>query len=110
MRSKASFTIVMELWNAYVLAEFAACATNKTFSATWKCRTQRHAMNSCMVSHATPEEQDAAREEWFAGLDSRAALREAKDKKKQEQEKFHREWWGLPQKEQEGDGFGRKHQ
>lgn len=53
-------------------------------------------MNSCMNSHATREEQDAAREEWFANMGERKRLREEKETKKKEQEKFHREWWGLP--------------
>lgn len=46
-------------------AEFAECARNRTVSATWACRTQRRGMNTCMVSNATPEQQDAARQEWF---------------------------------------------
>lgn len=60
-------------------------------------------MNSCMVSHATQREQDAAREEWFATREDRARQREEKEKKRKEQEKFHREWWGLPPLE-EGSG------
>ena len=53
-------------------------------------------MNSCMVLHATQQEQDAAREEWFSTRDVRARQREQKEKKRKEQEKFHREWWNLP--------------
>ncbi len=53
-------------------------------------------MNSCMMSHATQQEQDAAREEWFSTRDERVRQREEKEKKRKEQEKFHREWWGLP--------------
>ncbi|KAL4806526.1 cytochrome c oxidase biogenesis protein Cmc1 like-domain-containing protein [Aspergillus unguis] len=45
---------------------FAECAVNRTVTATWVCRQQRLAMNSCMVEHAKPEEEDRAREEWFA--------------------------------------------
>lgn len=56
-------------------------------------------MNSCMVVHATPDEQDAAREEWFATKEKRAQEREEKAKKRSQQEKDHREWWGLPPKE-----------
>ena len=56
-------------------------------------------MNKCMIGHATQEEQDAAREEWFASRDKRIKEREAKERRKIEQEKFHREWWGLPQAE-----------
>jgi COX assembly protein 1 len=56
-------------------------------------------MNNCMVAHATPAEHDAAREEWFATRLERQRERE----KKEEQEKFHREWWGLPVDEREGE-------
>ena len=79
-----------------IALDFASCALNRTISATWACRTERLAMNSCMVSHATQAEQDAAREEWFATRDVRIRQREEKEKKKKEQEKFHREWWGMP--------------
>ncbi len=87
-----------------MIADFATCALNRTISATWKCRPQRLAMNSCMVEHATQQEQDAAREEWFATRDVRARQREEKEKKRKEQEKFHREWWGLPMPPEEKDG------
>jgi COX assembly mitochondrial protein 1 len=53
-------------------------------------------MNSCMVAYATQKEQDAAREEWFATWDLRRLRLVEKEKHKKEQEKFHREWWGLP--------------
>lgn len=59
------------------------------------CRAQRRAMNTCMIQYATQDEQDAAREEWFATRDLRRKEREAKEEKRKEQEKFHREWWGL---------------
>ncbi|MCJ1438008.1 hypothetical protein MMC27_007395 [Xylographa pallens] len=81
------------------IRDFASCALNRTISATWACRTQRLSMNKCMIGHATQEEQDAAREEWFASRDKRIEEREAKERRKIEQEKFHREWWGLPQTE-----------
>jgi COX assembly protein 1 len=68
---------------------------NRTISATWACRSQRMSMNKCMIGHATQEEQDAAREEWFATRDKREEERKAKEKRRIEQEKFHREWWGL---------------
>jgi COX assembly protein 1 len=87
--------------------DFAACATNRTVTATWACRQQRLAMNSCMIAHASQQEQDAAREEWFATMDLRKKEREEKEKKKRESEKFFREWWDLDKKEGEkkkGDG------
>jgi len=60
-------------------------------------------MNTCMIGHATQAEQDAAREEWFATRMQRQRDREAKEARKKEQEKFHREWWGLPIEEREGE-------
>jgi COX assembly mitochondrial protein 1 len=60
-------------------------------------------MNNCMTSHATQAEQDAAREEWFATRLKRQKEREAKEQRRKEQEKFHREWWGLPAEEREGE-------
>ncbi|KAI9368099.1 hypothetical protein BJX61DRAFT_546857 [Aspergillus egyptiacus] len=56
---------------------FAECAVNRTVTATWVCRTQRLAMNSCMVAHAKPEEEDRAREEWFATHEERRRAKEA---------------------------------
>lgn len=58
-------------------------------------------MNSCMVSHATLGEQDAAREEWFAGLDGRERDREVQKRVRERQKVKHHEWWGL-------DGEGRR--
>lgn len=69
--------------------DFAACATNRTVTATWACRQQRLAMNSCMIAHASQQEQDAAREEWFATMDLRRKEREEKQQKKWEQEKYY---------------------
>lgn len=54
-----------------------------------------------MKVHATPAEQDAAREEWFAGRLERQKEKERKARRKIEQEKFLREWWGLPEKDRE---------
>ncbi|KAH8698814.1 cytochrome c oxidase biogenesis protein Cmc1 like-domain-containing protein [Talaromyces proteolyticus] len=58
---------------------FADCARNRTFTTTWVCREQRLAMNSCMLAHAGPEEEDRAREEWFASRDARRREREEKE-------------------------------
>ena len=84
------------------MSDFAACARNRTFTAVWKCRDLRLAMNSCMLGYATPDQQDAAREEWFATRGERAVEREELAKKRVEQEKLRREWWGLPPKEETG--------
>ncbi|KAL2756753.1 hypothetical protein ACRALDRAFT_1075589 [Sodiomyces alcalophilus JCM 7366] len=80
---------------------FAECATNRTFSVAFACRSQHRVMNACMKSHATPAEQDAAREEWFAMRQERQRERERKARKKLSQEEFLREWWGLPEKDEE---------
>lgn len=55
---------------------FAECAVNRTVTATWVCRPQRLAMNTCMLAHASPEEEDRAREEWFATHEQRKKQRE----------------------------------
>lgn len=54
-------------------------------------------MNSCMTRHATQEEYDIAREEWFALRIERQRQRERKAKMAAAQEDFMREWWGLPE-------------
>ncbi|KAI1338352.1 cytochrome c oxidase biogenesis protein Cmc1 like-domain-containing protein [Xylariaceae sp. FL0016] len=99
---------VREVFNARVRAAcaeevkaFADCARNRTFSIPFACRALSHAMNACMLSHATPEEHDRAREDWFAARQERARERERKERRKLEQEKFHREWWGLPEQDAE---------
>lgn len=56
---------------------FAECAVNRTVTATWVCRSQRLAMNSCMIAHANPEEEDRAREDWFATHEERRREKEA---------------------------------
>ena len=58
-------------------------------------------MNACMQAHATPAEQDAAREDWFAKRIERQRDKERKARRKMEQEIFLREWWGLPEKDRE---------
>ncbi|KAK4181709.1 cytochrome c oxidase biogenesis protein Cmc1 like-domain-containing protein [Triangularia setosa] len=80
---------------------FADCAQGRTFSAPFLCRGPLHVMNNCMKIHATPEEQDAAREEWFEKRVERQKEKERKARRKLEQEKFLREWWGLPEKDRE---------
>jgi COX assembly protein 1 len=54
-------------------------------------------MNSCLKLRATQEEQDVAREEWFAMRLERQRQREQKAKVAAAQEDFMREWWGLPE-------------
>lgn len=80
---------------------FADCARNRTFSIPFACRDASRRMNGCMLAHATPEEHDRAREQWFAQRQQRAREREQKERRKLEQEAFHREWWGLPQRDPE---------
>src|SRR5437762_2030814 len=67
-----------------LLPAFADCALGRTFSAPFVCRQQRLSMNTCMVSHATQDEQDAAREEWFALRLQRQKEREAKEVRRKE--------------------------
>ncbi|EXJ88094.1 hypothetical protein A1O1_05022 [Capronia coronata CBS 617.96] len=58
------------------IKEFADCARGRTVSVAWNCRPQQLAMNSCMIQAATKAEEDAAREEWFAGVLERRKQRE----------------------------------
>ncbi|KAI1324603.1 hypothetical protein F5Y16DRAFT_380309 [Xylariaceae sp. FL0255] len=99
---------VREVFNARVrelcaeeIGAFAACARDRTFTIPFKCRALSHAMNNCMLLHATPAEHDRAREQWFAGRHARAKEQREKEKRKLEQERFHREWWGLPERDPE---------
>ncbi|QIW97091.1 hypothetical protein AMS68_002609 [Peltaster fructicola] len=73
--------------------EFATCAHNRTFTATFMCRAEQKAMNECMVKHATQAEQDAARTEWFATIDERHQARVKKEEKRVKDEKFWKSWW-----------------
>ncbi|EFX04757.1 hypothetical protein CMQ_1685 [Grosmannia clavigera kw1407] len=74
---------------------FAECALGRTFSVVFACREHNKAMNACLKGHATPAALDAAREEWFARRTERAAERQRKARRKAEQEKLLRAWWGL---------------
>ncbi|KAA8894167.1 cytochrome c oxidase biogenesis protein Cmc1 like-domain-containing protein [Sphaerosporella brunnea] len=63
---------VREIYHARVrgfcaeeIRQFAECARGRTVTATWACRQERGNMNKCMVFHATQENYDIAREEWF---------------------------------------------
>jgi hypothetical protein len=56
--------------------EFAECAKGRTFSLSWACKAQQFAMNSCMIAHAGPAAEDAAREEWFVGVEQRRRKKE----------------------------------
>ncbi|KAM0264506.1 hypothetical protein ACHAQJ_000697 [Trichoderma viride] len=76
---------------------FANCALGRTFSVSFACRAENHAMNACMMLHATQDQQDAAREDWFALRMERQKQRERKAKMATAQEEFMREWWGLPE-------------
>lgn len=54
-------------------------------------------MNGCMLSYATIEEQDRAREEWFATRDDRRRDRAQKEQEHQEALQKKREYWVGPQ-------------
>lgn len=58
-------------------------------------------MNNCMKEHATPLEQDRAREDWFAQRQERVRAKIEKQRRKEEQARFVREWWGLEESERE---------
>ncbi|ODA79209.1 hypothetical protein RJ55_04802 [Drechmeria coniospora] len=76
---------------------FAACALGRTFTVSFACREPHRVMNSCMKLHATQEEHDAARVEWFGMRMERKKKREHAAKVAAAQEEFLREWWGLPE-------------
>jgi len=108
LRSKVTYFLSLISQHMLILCKaFADCALGRTFSAPFYCRDQRLAMNTCMIAHATQTEQDAAREEWFATRLQRQREREEKEARRIEQERFHREWWGLPVEDREGEK-GRK--
>ncbi|KAK4152228.1 hypothetical protein C8A00DRAFT_35081 [Chaetomidium leptoderma] len=86
---------------ALLSSPFADCAIKHTYTASFLCRETLHVMNSCMKLHATQEEQDGAREDWFAQRLERQKERERKALRKAEQESFLREWWRLPEKDRE---------
>ncbi|KAF4124873.1 COX assembly mitochondrial protein 1 [Geosmithia morbida] len=79
------------------IKQFAACALGRTFTVSFACRAEHRVMNNCMTKHATQEEYDIAREEWFALRIERQRQRERKAKMAAAQEEFMREWWGLPE-------------
>ena len=80
---------------------FADCARGRLLSTAFACRALSTAMNGCMAAHATAAEHDRAREDWFAQRMVRAREREVKQRRKMEQEKFMRDWWGLPEQDPE---------
>ncbi|KAK0356083.1 hypothetical protein LTR91_012272 [Friedmanniomyces endolithicus] len=82
--------------------DFASCCSSRTFTATIMCRGQQKAMNTCMKQYATQDEQDSAREEWFATMDKRREEREQKEAKKKIDEVFWREWWAKDPNEKPG--------
>ncbi len=63
-------------------------------------------MNACMAAHATAEEHDRAREDWFAARVARQRDRDRRELRRLEQERFHREWWRLPPDEGGGASGG----
>ena len=55
---------------------FALCARGRTISLAWACNAEQFAMNSCMMAHASREEEDKARIEWFQGVQERRLQKE----------------------------------
>ncbi|KAI9718509.1 MAG: hypothetical protein M1828_006692 [Chrysothrix sp. TS-e1954] len=72
---------------------FAHCCAGRTFSISWRCRGERKGMEECMIKRATREEEDAAREEWFARIPERKKEREELEGWKEGQRRMKREWW-----------------
>lgn len=64
-------------------------------------------MNGCMVRHATPDEEDRAREDWFALRGERKRETERREQVRKRQEDFHREWWER-EEEERGEGGKKK--
>jgi COX assembly mitochondrial protein 1 len=52
-------------------------------------------MNNCMMAHASMEEQDRAREEWFATREDRVKQREKEAAEHAEKLKLKRDYWGV---------------
>jgi COX assembly protein 1 len=59
-------------------------------------------MNGCMIAHATREEQDAAREEWFSKRDERRADLEDEARKTAEANMIRDDWWADYRNRQQG--------
>jgi COX assembly protein 1 len=58
-------------------------------------------MNVCMLRHATQQEHDDAREEWFNTIEDRKREREEKERKRVEDERFWKEWWAKDRRTEE---------
>lgn len=55
---------------------FALCARGRTITLAWACNAEQFAMNSCMMTHASREQEDNARQEWFQGVQERRLQKE----------------------------------
>ncbi|GAA6063953.1 hypothetical protein JCM10212_004908 [Sporobolomyces blumeae] len=44
---------------------FTDCASGKTISVSWLCRTQFKNMQNCMKPHMSEDKIDAAKRKWF---------------------------------------------
>ncbi|KAF1954635.1 hypothetical protein CC80DRAFT_493757 [Byssothecium circinans] len=77
------------------IAAFAACATGRTFTMVWACRTQKLAMNSCMMKYQGQDEMDKARAEWFALAGERREKKRELARQIEEGRRKHKEWWNL---------------
>lgn len=63
-------------------------------------------MNDCMNAHASREEEDKAREEWFLQIPKRMEERVKEEAWKEEQRRKKREWWGLDEQGRRIEGKG----
>ncbi|KAF2663517.1 hypothetical protein BT63DRAFT_484248 [Microthyrium microscopicum] len=77
------------------IAKFAACAKANVVSVNFTCSSEKLNMNHCLRLHATQEEEDRARAEWFSKLDHRRKEREKEAQDRIENEKKLKDWWGM---------------
>ena len=61
-------------------------------------------MNGCMIAYATPEEQDAARREWFENKEKRKIERGEEERRVAENKARKEEWWRDYRERREGKG------
>ncbi|KAG8704835.1 hypothetical protein FRC09_003303 [Ceratobasidium sp. 395] len=47
-----------------LVKNFAACATGRTVSVAWACRTQHKELQACMYKHTCPENMERLRSEY----------------------------------------------
>lgn len=56
------FTKILHSVCSDKIQRFAECASNKTFSVLWKCRSEKLSMKECIRLNTLPEHYDHAQE------------------------------------------------